>query len=169
MTFPDGNRASISVMQCVDALFSGGEATLRKAVTSDVEQAFRNEVMTTTDPKRYTTRAYIFRIGESNSAACMRCSRVYEKGQKGTVDHMTRPYSAILDEYLATSKRPIQSFNIKRVAVPFHRVHQWYLDDAVAAAGWRAFHDARADFQSLCTACNSRKGSGGYKRKKPMC
>jgi hypothetical protein len=73
------------------------------------------------------------------SLACVMCASV----DQPQVDHCTKPFQVIRDEYLAQRE---------------------FSED-----GWVEHHRANADYQVLCAPCNVRKGNGHFEPKRVLC
>lgn len=70
-----------------------------------------------------------------------------------TVDHHTRPFSAIAGEFLQACGGTLDTDN-----PPGQKSGQWIADPELLEA-WREYHRICADYQTLCRSCNSSKGN----------
>lgn len=110
-------------------------------------QAFREEIACS--PEMVKAR---------EACASNRCAECKKKC-KLHIDHDVKPFSQILDEFLAEKKLKLVSVRVNCMVKPFLLVNRGI------ARAWVAWHDEHATLIGLCKKCNCSKGSSGYKHK----
>lgn len=79
-----------------------------------------------------------------------------------SMDHYPTPFQKILDLFLQERQLLLREIQTTSDGI------QHFLTDNVLAEQWVKHHDAIAEFRVLCTKCNSRNGSYGYRRSIPF-
>lgn len=139
----EGQTADVSLTKTVRNLYGRHDKAGERRRNGIA--AFRNEAFFTA--KMQAARA------EFTTGKCAECGR----RRKLAVDHCGKPFAQILDEFIAH-----RGAVFARIGLAWSNgVHT--LKHRGLAHAWRAWHDAHAELAGLCRACNSAKGSGGYK------
>jgi len=137
----------VSYVMCVKNLFEKFNYDKHK-YKSDIKDALRTEVHFGMKKKFYLDNTIYDR------GVCDICKRDTSNIE---VDHCTKPYVRILDEFLKKENIDILSIDVFQ-----ERDNTWLLQDRMLAKRWVKFHDEEAKFRMLCRWCNSRMGSSGY-------
>lgn len=144
----EGKTADVSLTKTVRNLYGKHDKAAEKRRNGIA--AFRNEAF-------YTAKMQAARVEFAEGKKCADCGR----RRKLAVDHSGKPFAQILDEFIAH-----RGVDFARVGLAWsngaHSLRQRTLANA-----WREWHDEHAEFAGLCRACNSAKGSGGYKHLLP--
>lgn len=85
----------------------------------------------------------------SNAAICVACG----SDKNTSVDHKSRSFSKIAHEFL--TKNPRVDCSVSNDGVGFG----WKLAQQATLDAWLKYHKDHADYQILCTSCNSKKGA----------
>jgi 5-methylcytosine-specific restriction endonuclease McrA len=139
----DGQTADMSLTKTVRNLYGKHDKAAEKRRNGIA--AFRNEAFFTA--KMQAARA------EFTTGKCADCGR----RRKLAVDHCGKPFAQILDEFIAH-----RGAVFARIGLAWSNGGHALRHRGLANA-WRAWHDEHAELTGLCRACNSAKGSGGYK------
>ena len=118
------------------AIWSWNKAIVGESSQKNLTQAMRNAI-------NHQVSAY--RAKSSN--VCSVCG-----GQKSLgVDHKTKPFLLIKNEFI--QKNPNIIYSIESSG------YGWSIFWPELKTAWQRFHEAHADYQVLCSSCNSRKGA----------
>lgn len=139
-----GTVYEASITKCLRNMY--GKFDTEKEKRKTVIQAFRSEANLSSEMIKAKAALTI--------GPCSDCGKLC----KLCVDHKDKPFSQLLDEFLAS-----HALKLKDIKTRWVQGSEYLLDDKKLGKQWHEFHDTNATFQGLCRQCNSSKGSSGYK------
>jgi hypothetical protein len=117
-------------------IWSWNKAIVGESSLKNLTQAMRNSVIHQVGIYRATSRQVCSACGSHKNL---------------NVDHKTKPFSLIKNEFIEKNPNIIHSIE--------SRGNGWNIFWPELKTAWQKFHEAHADYQVLCSSCNSRKGT----------
>lgn len=141
----DGVGTQCSWQKCIRNMY--GRYNRERIKRQHVIHAFRCEI--SDSPKMRAAKA---KYGVKPCAACSKVTKLH-------IDHHSKPFSQILDEFLESSDVGMGDVQLEYKTRPFRILCR------KLARRWIDWHDEQAVLVGLCRSCNSAKGSSGYKHR----
>lgn len=140
-----GGYVDFSWIKCVENLYGGYDRD--RVHRQNTLNALRNEAFKSTAIQK--ARAELGSI----------CARCKNRCQKLVVDHAEKPFSKIVDEFLASRGLVLGDLKIRGSRNDGFKLMK-------LGKAWRKFHDENAVLEGLCNTCNCSLGSRGYRHTK---
>lgn len=142
----DGTLLESSWKKCIDNYF--GKYTPGTKKKTNALAALRHAVFDSSS-KFHTLHKQL----SKTNPPCAGCGKTC----KLTIDHHNKPFSEIVDEFMAANQLTLSTLHIHHIDGIF------VIADNSLRTKWIEYHDTVADLAGLCASCNSSKGSCGYR------